>query len=301
MDTNSKQLIIIAGPTAVGKTDISIQLAQEFNSPIISCDSRQIYKEMNIGTAKPSSEELSTVPHHFINHLSVQEPYSAGKYELESVALTDLLYKSHDTIILTGGTGLYMNALLYGMDNYPDVATAILKQLDTTFQEKGLSDLLKQLEEKDPAYYKTVDKNNSRRIIRALSVIEQSGETFTSFRLGKPKKRSFTPIYILLNRDREGLYHRINERVDLMLSQGLEAEARNLYQYKNLKALQTVGYQELFDYFDEKISFVKAVDLIKQNSRRYAKRQLTWYRKNDHWKSFHPSQYADIIKYLKLI
>ena len=299
MDTNSNHLIIIAGPTAVGKTEISIRIAKEFNTAIVSCDSRQLYKEMNIGTAKPTVTELSTAPHYFINHLSIHDAYSAGKYEKEAIAQLKIIQKNNPVAILTGGTGLYINAILNGMDSYPDIAPSILEDLNKSLESEGLDHLLKELATSDPQYYQTVDQNNSRRIIRALSVIRQSGKTFTSFRSGKYKARDFTPVHILLHRDRSELYDRINLRVDLMIEKGLEQEARDLYQHKGLKSLQTVGYQEFFEFFDGNISKSRAIEMIKQNSRRYAKRQITWFRKQDHWKTFHPAEYKNILAYIK--
>jgi len=301
MDTKSNHLIIIAGPTAVGKTEIAISLAQEFKTSIVSCDSRQLYKEMNIGTAKPSSSELSKVPHHFINHLSINDAYSAGKYENEAIAQLDTLHQTNPVIILTGGTGLYLNAIVNGIDVYPDIDPLILEQLDNRLELNGLEDLLQELKTFDPEYYQEVDKNNSRRIIRALSVIKQSCKTFTSFRSGRSKTRNFTPIHILLQRERAELYDRINHRVDKMIEEGLEKEALSLYPQKGLKSLQTVGYQEFFEFFDGNISKTRALELIKQNSRRYAKRQMTWYRKQEHWKTFHPSKYPEILSYLKSV
>lgn len=298
MDTNSKDLIIIAGPTAVGKTDISLRLASDLSTDIVSCDSRQLFIETSIGTAKPSIEELASIPHHFINHLSVKENYSAGKYEIDAIQTITSLFKEKNQLILTGGTGLYMNVVLYGMDSYPDVPQEITDTLESDFEANGLSHHLKELQNLDSAYYEKVDKHNSRRVIRALGIIRHTGKTFTSFRLGQPKKRSFNPIYILLERERQELYDRINQRVDQMLSDGLEEEARGLYHLKNHKSLQTVGYQEFFNYFDGQITRNRAIELIKQNSRRYAKRQLTWFRKENHWKTFHPSDYSSIEKHV---
>jgi len=286
MDTNSNHLIVVAGPTAVGKTEIALLIADLYQTSILSCDSRQLYNEMNIGTAKPTDSELKKAPHFFINHLSIYDSYSAGKYETEAINLAEELFLKTNQLILTGGTG-------------PDVDASIVNELEETFQKEGLSNLLLQLEKADPDYHQSVDKNNSRRIIRALSVIKQSGKSFTSFRLGQPKKRNFKPIFILLQRDREELYNRINNRVDKMIENGLESEARALYPFKTLKALQTVGYQEFFDFFDGKYTRIKAIELIKQNSRRYAKRQLTWYRKNNHWNTFHPTNHSDIIDFLQ--
>ncbi|MCL4105728.1 UNVERIFIED_CONTAM: hypothetical protein GTU68_028605, partial [Idotea baltica] len=287
-----KYLFVITGPTAVGKTATTIKLAQEHHLEIISCDSRQFYKEMTIGTAKPSLEEVNLVPHHFINSLSIDQDYSAGDYERDGLALLEKIFAKSDYAIITGGSGLYIKAICEGFDEFPEVPTELFEIVSKYPIEKLRTILL----EKDPSYYETVDLENSHRMIRAVSVIEVSGKPFSYFLGRRKNERNFTPIYIILNRDREELYNRINLRVDQMILQGLEEEARKLYPHKSCNSLQTVGYQELFDYFDGRISYEEAVQLIKRNSRRYAKRQLTWFRRisGAHW--FHPDENIDLKK-----
>lgn len=298
MSIDRKYLIIVSGPTAVGKTDLTMDLAIKYNCPIISCDSRQIYKEMNIGTAKPSIRERGGVEHHFIDHVSITEHYSAGKYEDEAIPIIDTLFKEHDYLIVTGGTGLYIEALTKGLDVFPDVDSEIVDRLEVEYAKNGILALSQRLKDQDPEHYEKVDTQNSRRVIRALSVIEQSGQNFSSFLNTEPKKRSFLPIKILLNRDREKLYQRINERVDQMMENGLLEEVRSLRDSKDLKALETVGYQELFTHLDGKLELEAAVELIKRNTRRYAKRQMTWFRRDPEWKSFHPEQLEEIKSYI---
>ncbi|HFB99725.1 MAG TPA: tRNA (adenosine(37)-N6)-dimethylallyltransferase MiaA [Phaeodactylibacter sp.] len=293
-----KYLIIIAGPTAVGKTALSIRLAQIFQTEIISADSRQFYREMNIGTAKASPQELLQVKHHFINSLSIQSNYSVGDFERDVISLLEERFKTKKLMLLTGGSGLYIRAVCQGLDEFPEVPAAIRKNLQKLYNEKGIEALQLELEKSDPVYYQKVDLQNPHRLIRALSVCRVSGRAFSSFQNTPKIKRNFTPIYISLTRPREELYQRINQRVDEMLANGLLDEANNLFPYRHLNALQTVGYQELFDYFENKISLEQAVELIKRNTRRYAKRQETWLRKNDFWKSFHPDNYDVIKKYI---
>ncbi len=287
-----KRLIVIAGPTAIGKTTVAIKLAQHFDCPILSTDSRQIYKEMNIGTAKPSKNELAAATHYFINHISIEEDYNAGKYEREAIAKLDDIYKNHDTAIISGGTGFYINAILHGLDSFPITS----KEDEKYYESLDLSALQEELKLKDPKYYDVVDIKNRRRLERALSVIKASGKTFSSQRKAKKKNRIFTPILILLEMDREKLYSRINKRVDMMIEQGLVEEAKSLYNLKGLRALDTVGYQEIFQYFDGEITLEKAIELIKRNSRRYAKRQMTWYRNKPEWDRFKPQEIEKIIQ-----
>ena len=302
MSIDHKYLIIVSGPTAVGKTDVTIDLALKYDCPILSCDSRQIYKELNIGTAKVTQSEQKGIPHHFIDHVSIHEPYSAGKYEKQAIALLDELFMQHKVLILTGGTGLYIQAITQGLDDFPDVEQDIINELEDELQRNGLLALSQNLKERDPEYYEQVDKQNSRRVIRALSIIRQTGKKFSDFLNRPEKKRNFTPIKILLNRDRQKLYDRINLRVDQMMEKGLLDEVRSLIEHKSLKSLQTVGYQELFSHLDGHTDLKTAIELIKRNSRRYAKRQLTWFRRDPKWQSFHPDARAEINKYLnKLI
>lgn len=293
-----KYLIIIAGPTAVGKTTLSIQLAQYFQTEIISADSRQFYREMNIGTAKASPKELLLIKHHFINSLSIQDNYSVGDYERDVIQLLKERFKNKKIMILTGGSGLFIRAVCQGLDEFPDVPLSIRKELETLYNEKGIEALQIELKKSDPSYYDKVDLQNPHRLIRALSVCRVSDRPFSSFQNTNKTKRNFTPIYISLTRERKELYQRINQRVDQMLANGLMDEAKKLFPHRHLNALQTVGYQELFDFFEDKLVLAEAIELIKRNTRRYAKRQETWFRKNDFWEHFPPSDYDVIKKYI---
>lgn len=295
----TKYLIVVAGPTASGKTTLAIELAQYFQTEILSCDSRQFYREMNIGTAKPTKEELQQATHHFINSLSIEQDYSVGDYEREALAILKKIYHKKDIAILVGGSGLFIRALCEGLDEFPDVPTSIRQDLESVFKEKGIEALQQELLQSDPLYYEKVDLNNPVRLIRALGVCRISRKPFTSFQQQPKKNRFFTPIYLKIVWDREKLYERINRRVDLMLKAGLLEEAQALHVFKDNNALQTVGYQELFDYFDEKISLEEAIRLIKRNSRRYAKRQMTWLRKDKFWKEVKPGNLEDTISYIE--
>lgn len=293
-----KYLIVIGGATATGKTSLSIRLAQHFNTEILSCDSRQFYREMTIGTAKPDSEELAAAKHHFIDSLSIEEPYTVGDFEQDALQLLEKLFEKTDILILVGGSGLFIRALCEGLDEFPDVPLSIREELDHLFKEKGIEVMQNELKACDPEYYNQVDLQNPVRLIRALSIYRVSGRPFSEFRKQKKQGRFFEPIYILAEMDRALLYDKINRRVDLMLKNGLLEEARSLYPKKHLNALQTVGYQEFFEHFDGKISLEEAIELVKRNSRRYAKRQMTWFRKNDHWKGFSSSDVEGVIEYV---
>ncbi len=279
---NEQTLISIVGPTAIGKTRVSIDIARALKTEIISCDSRQFYKEMNIGTAVPSAEELSAVPHHFIQHLSIFDDYSVGHYEKEALHLIKNKFKTYHVLCLTGGSGLYQKAVLEGLDDFPQVDPEIRKHLNEQLQKQGIEHLQKQLKLLDPEYYKKADIQNPHRIIRALEICIGTDKKFSYF-INQQKKihRNFRSIKIGLIADRELVYERIEKRVDLMFEQGLVDEAKILEPYKHLNALQTVGYKELFEYFDGKLSLDEAKNDIKKNTRRYAKRQLTWYRKQN--------------------
>jgi tRNA dimethylallyltransferase len=272
-------LLVIAGPTASGKTALSIEIAKYFGAEIISCDARQFYRETTIGTAKPTKEELNEVPHHFINSHSIDEPYSAGDYEKDVLGFLDNYFKNNNIAVMVGGSGLFMRIVCEGVDSYPEIAVEIREELQKIYSEKGIEVLQDELKNSDPVYYHKVDLNNPHRLIRALEVCRASGQAFSSFQGKNTVNRPFRIIKIALDWNRAALYERINKRVEIMLEQGLEAEARKLYPQKELNALQTVGYKEFFDYFDAKISKAAAVEKIKQNSRNYAKRQLTWLRK----------------------
>ena len=274
-----KKLIYIAGPTAVGKTSMSVALAKHFKTEILSCDARQFYKEMFIGTAVPSPEEQQGVKHHFIQHKSIHQPYGAGDFEKEGMLLLEELFQKHDKVIMVGGSGLYAKALLEGLNEFPEVDKIARYMVGELYKKSGLKGLQDALAEKDPDYYQTVDLNNPRRLIRALEVCETALQPYSSFLGHPPKARPFQTITLCLHMPREQLYSRINNRVNEMVTMGLEAEAKRLYPYKTLRALQTVGYQEWFHYFDGKYTREQTVAEIQKNTRRYAKRQLTWFQK----------------------
>lgn len=285
MDTKTNTLIVIAGPTAVGKTDTAIRLAQHYGTVIVSADSRQFYREMSIGTAKPDVEELAAAKHYFIDSHSITENFTAGDYEKEALALLDELFKQHDKVILVGGSGLFIRAVCEGFDELPDADPVIRERLNQELTEKGIYFLQEKLKNADPEYYQQVDLNNPQRIIRALQVSESTGKPFSSFRKASINKRPFNIVKFCINLPREVLYDRINRRVDAMVKQGLVEEVRSLLPYRHMNALNTVGYSELFDYFDGKTDLDTAINLIKQNTRNFAKRQLTWFRKDKqmHW------------------
>lgn len=258
-------------------------MAKEIGAEIFSADSRQIYKELSIGTAKPTSPEMQGIPHHLIDYISIHKKYTVGDYEKKVISLLEEYFKSNDIAILCGGTGLYIDAIINGLDEFPTISSEIGDQVQSDLEKNGLKLLQDELRLKDPAYHDSIDLQNPRRVTRAVEVIRQSGQTFTSF-LNKPKpKRNFTIDPYVLLRDRSTLYDRINKRVDQMLADGLLDEVRPLYPFKHLRSLNTVGYSEIFDHLDGKISLDRAVELIKQNSRRYAKRQMTWFRRKEAW------------------
>lgn len=277
---NNKRLIVVVGPTAVGKTAECIRLAGMLDTEIVSADSRQFYKEMNIGVARPSESELATIPHHLIAHISVSQDYNAAMYERDALEVIGKLFQEKDDVVLTGGSGLYVNAVCNGMDDIPDKDESIRQELNDLFDKQGLEPLQRELQEKDPEYWEIVDKRNHIRLIRALEVCRQTGRTFSSFRSQKKTKRNFDIIKIGIKRSRENLLERIYQRVDCMIEQGLIEEVRGLYGYRNLQALNAVGYKEIFDFLDGKTSLQEAVELIKINTRRYAKRQMTWFCKD---------------------
>ena len=287
-----KYLITIVGPTAIGKTSLSIALANHFGCEIISCDSRQFFKEMSIGTAVPNKKELSEATHHFIHNKSIFENYTVGEFEKEAISKLDELFKTSDFAILVGGSGLYVDAVLKGFDAFPEIESAIREQVNADYEKLGISHLQQQLETLDPDYYKSISiKNpqtlqNPQRMMRFVEVCIGSGKPYSSFMNKKNNTRNFIPIVIGLEADRSVIYDRINQRVDAMINEGLLAEAEKVFPNKNLNALQTVGYRELFDYFEGKISLEFAIEEIKKNTRRFAKRQLTWFRRNETTKWF---------------
>lgn len=273
-----KKIIVLTGPTAVGKTASSLELASLLQTEIISADSRQIYKEMHIGTAKPDAHTLSKVPHHLIDCVSIHDKFTTGDYMRQAREICSKLFEKTNHVIVTGGTGLYIKALLEGINEFPEVEESILVEIEEQYEKSGLEDLQKELREKDPLLFEKIDIHNSRRVIRALSVIRQSGKPYSYFAEKELEAIPYKHEYFVLQRPREELYERINMRVEMMLEDGLLAEARKLYPHKELRALQTVGYQELFDHFDGKMSEKEAIEKIKQHTRNYAKRQLTWFR-----------------------
>ncbi|MCS3733454.1 tRNA (adenosine(37)-N6)-dimethylallyltransferase MiaA [Mucilaginibacter dorajii] len=281
MNLPTKTLIVVAGPTAVGKTAAAIELAKHFNTVVVSADSRQFFREMSIGTAKPSDEEQSQATHYFINSHSITEPFSVGDFEKQGLVLLDELFKTHDHVILAGGSGLYIKAICEGFDDLPTADPAIREKLNQELEEKGLTHLQEKLKSADPVYYDEVDLGNPQRIIRALEVFESSGKPISYYRQATVNQRPFNIIKLALNMPREVLYNRINQRVDVMMQQGLLAEVEALTPYRQLNALNTVGYSEIFDYIDEKTTLDKAIGMIKQNTRRFAKRQLTWFRRDE--------------------
>jgi tRNA dimethylallyltransferase len=296
-----KNLIVISGPTAVGKTALSIELAKFYKCPIISADSRQFYKEMSIGTAKPTKEEMQDVPHYFIDNISIHDTYNVGQFEREAIACIENLFKDHEQLLLVGGSGLYINAILNGVDEFEEIPSHIREQLIKDYEEKGLTFLQEELKQKDEVYYNQVDLNNPQRIMRALEVCIHNNKPYSSFRTKEKKQRPFDTINILINTDREVLYNRINKRVDLMMQNGLLEEVKSLYPYKHLNALNTVGYKELFDFIDNKCTLEEAVNLIKQNSRRYAKRQLTWFNHQGDFETFEPTDLEKLKAYLDIV
>lgn len=286
-----KKLISVIGTTGIGKTKLAIELAKTFNTEIISCDSRQFFKEMKIGTATPSDEELAEVPHHFIGNLSVEDYYSIGQFEKEAIQKIEELFQTKDVVVLVGGSMMYEKAVIEGLNDLPEANEENQQKLERIFREEGIERLQEILENSDPEYYKIVDKDNPRRLFRALDIIWQTGKTYTENIAVQVKKRDFEVIRIGIEAPREIIYERINRRVDKMLGEGLVDEVKSLLPYRNHLSLRTVGYSELFKFFDEEWTFDFAVEEIKKNSRRFAKRQLTWYRKEGdiNWVNFENS------------
>jgi len=295
---SGKTLIVVVGPTAIGKTALAIELAKFYNSEIISADSRQFFKEMNIGTAKPSKGELATAPHHFINSHSVKTLFSTGDFEVQALQLMEELFKNHDTLIMVGGSGLYIDAICKGLDDLPEIDLAIREKLNQQLEDEGIEAIRTQLQQLDPEYFTKVDQSNPQRMIRGLEVVLSTGKKLSSFLTANKKERPFNIVKIGLNTDRALLYERINHRVDVMMEAGQLAEAESLLPYRQYNALNTVGYSELFDYLDGKTDLASAVAMIKQNTRRFAKRQLTWFRRDESTTWFEPNQVEEIIQYL---
>lgn len=286
MQPKRKTLLTIVGPTAIGKTRMAIALATHFGTEILSCDSRQFFKELRIGTAVPSAEELAQVPHHFIQHKSIFEAYSVGDFERDVIALLDKLFKKHDVVVMVGGSGLYAKAIIDGLDDFPEVDEVIRQELNEAYVQKGIGYLQELLKTLDEVQYNQMDVQNPQRLIRALEVCRASGKPYSSFLERKEKQRDFTSVQIGLTADRTEVYERINKRVDMMLEEGLLIEAQDMMPYKHLNALQTVGYKELFSFFEGECSFEAAIEAIKMNTRRFAKRQFTWFQKDKRIKWF---------------
>lgn len=276
----NKNLIVVVGTTAIGKTSLAIAIAKHFKCEIISADSRQFFKEMKIGTAVPTSEELEAAPHHFIQHRSIQDPYTVGDFEKDAIQLIDTLFTTNDTVVLVGGSGLYINAVVNGLDEFPEVDKTVKYKVQQLFEDTGIEALQNQLKSLDPEYYKKVDLFNTHRVMRAVEVSLSSGQPYSSFLSKKKKPRPFNSIKIGLTAERSTIYDRINLRVDQMVNEGLIAEVSTLYPHRNLNALNTVGYKELFAYLDKKWDVETAISEIKKNTRRFAKRQLTWFIKD---------------------
>ena len=294
-----KYLIVIAGPTAVGKTDVAIALAQQFNTCILSSDARQFYKDMTIGTAKPTTAQLATIPHFFIDTKTSEQDYTVADYEKDALAVLEVLFAENNIALLVGGSGLFIKAVCDGLDEIPPIQKTTRDKWNRLFDEKGLDFLQQELQKHDPAYYETVDIKNPRRLLRALEVIDETGEPFSSFHKNKNAPRNFSSIKIGLESDKTELHHRIDLRVDDMLKNGLINEVKNLIPHKTANALQTVGYTELFDYFDGLITLDEAIAQIKLHTKQYAKRQMTWFKKDKEIKWFRTGDVEGIIKYIE--
>lgn len=295
----AKNLLVIIGPTGVGKTELSLRIAENFGTEIVSADSRQLYANLKIGTAAPTPEELQRVPHHFIGTLQLTDYYSAAQYEEDALKLLDHLFQTKDVVILTGGSMMYVDAVCKGIDDIPTVDEETRKTLLERYEKEGLEQLCAELKLLDPDYYKIVDLKNHKRVIHALEICYMTGKTYTSFRTQEKKTRPFRMIKIGLTRDREELYARINQRVDIMMEQGLLDEVKQVYRYRQLNSLNTVGYKELFNYLDGEWALPFAIDKIKQNSRIYSRKQMTWFKRDEEIRWFHPNQEEDILTYIK--
>jgi len=291
-------LIVVTGPTAVGKTALCIDIAQQYGIPIINADSRQIYRELRIGTATPTEEQLKTVKHYFVGNIGIDDYYNASMYEQDVLTLLDEQFKTSPIQLLSGGSMMYIDAVCNGIDDIPTVRDDIREKMKKRYEEEGLEALCEDLRRLDPEHYEVVDRKNHRRVIHALEICYQTGRTYTSFRTQEKKARPFQIVKIGLNREREELYNRINQRVDMMMEEGLLEEAKSLYDKRNNNALNTVGYKEMFDYLDGVWSLNEAVERMKGNTRRYARKQLTWFKRDENVRWFHPQQKEEILKYI---
>ena len=285
MTSDRNTLLVIAGPTGSGKTDLAVEVAMRLGAPVISADSRQVFKNMPVGTAQPSAQQLSAIKHYFIADREVSDDFNAGIFEREALELLDVLFADNEYVVMVGGSGLYIDAVCYGLDALPTADPRLRDELAVRLEREGLQSLAEELKRLDPLGYAAVDRNNPARVIRALEVCRQTGRPYSEQRIGVHKQRPFRIVKVAIDTPREELYERINMRVERMITDGLVAEAQKMYQYRHLNALQTVGYKELFDYFDGTVTLDHAVELIKRNSRRYAKRQMTWLRRDAdiHW------------------
>ena len=293
-----KTLIVVVGATGSGKTDLSLRLATHFAAPILSTDSRQVYRGIPIGTAQPTAEQLATAEHHFIASHELTDNFSCGEYEVQALARLEELFKEHDHVVAVGGSGLYIQALCEGMDDLPHADEELRKSLSDRLKNEGVESLAEELKRLDPEYYEQIDRQNPSRVLRAVEVCLQTGKPYSSLRTGEKRKRDFRIVKVGIDWEREILYDRINRRVDMMIDEGLEAEARTVYHLRHLNSLQTVGYREMFDYFDGTISRDEAIELIKRNSRRYAKRQMTWFRRDEEIRWFSPTDFEAMVEYI---
>ena len=292
-------LIVLIGPTGVGKTELSLRLAEQFHTCIISADSRQLYADLKIGTAAPTQEQLQRVQHHFVGTLKLTDYYSAAQYEAEALQLLDTLFTQYDTVLLTGGSMMYVDAICEGIDDIPTVDAETRQLMLHKYEAEGLERLCSELKLMDHEYYNIVDLKNPKRVVHALEICYMTGKTYTSFRTRQKKERPFHIIKIGLTRDREELYERINHRVDLMIEDGLIEEARRVYPHRTLNSLNTVGYKEIFKYLDGEWTLPFAIDKIKQNSRIYSRKQMTWFKRDKGIRWFHPEQETEILEYLR--
>lgn len=296
---NKKTLIVLIGPTGVGKTDLSIKIAEKYGSPIISADSRQLYSDLKIGTAAPTEEYLKRVKHYFVGTLKLTDYYSAAQYESEVISLLEELFKSNNTILLTGGSMMYIDAICKGIDDIPTVDSETRQMMMEKYEKEGLDRLCAELKLLDPEYYSTVDLKNPKRVIHALEICYMTGKTYTSFRTGNKKQRPFDIIKIGLCRDREELYERINKRVDIMIKEGLVDEVKSVYEYRNLNSLNTVGYKEIIQYLEGNCTLEFAIEKIKQNSRIYSRKQMTWFKRDNDITWFHPNKEEEIMEFIE--
>ncbi len=295
----SPTLIVLIGPTGVGKTELSLRLAEHFHTSIVSADSRQIYADLKIGTATPTPEQLKRVPHYLVGTLKLTDYYSAARYEEEAMTILERLFQEHEVVILTGGSMMYVDAICKGIDDIPTVDTETREMMLQRYEAEGLENLCSELKLLDPEYYKIVDLKNPKRVIHALEICYMTGKTYTSFRTQKRKERPFRIIKIGLTRDRAELYNRINHRVDVMMEEGLLEEVRNVYPYRPLNSLNTVGYKEIFNYLDGTWELPFAIEKIKQNSRIYSRKQMTWFKRDEEIQWFHPDQEKEIMQVLQ--